>query len=175
VPTLVSQLLQSTWEQPAIIFNDTEISFESITTAVKRLATGLMERGVEKGDRVAILLPNVPHFCISYYATLLAHAIAVPLNFMHDSVELGHQLSDSGAKILITWQSFLPQILHVYKSTPTCKDLLLLGDRISQDGASLTQIIAESHPLDIIPDISETDSAVITIPQASQTQQWVRN
>ena len=161
MPTLVSQLLQSTSKQPAIIFNDTEICFESITTAAKRLATALIDHGIEKGDRVAILLPNVPHFCISYYATLMARAIAVPLNFMHDSIELGHQLSDSGAKILITWQSFLPQILQVYKSIPTCKDLLLLGERISQDGASLTQLIAESKPLDPIPDISETDSAVL--------------
>ncbi len=110
---------------------------------------------------MAILLPNVPHFCISYYAVMAAGAVAVPLNFMHDADELQHQLQDSGAKVLIVWQSFLPQIQRAFQDSSGCTELLILGERIFQNSHSLTQIIAKSFPLEIFPDVVGTDTAVI--------------
>jgi long-chain acyl-CoA synthetase len=159
--TLISQLFRSDPARPALVFEETTITTDSLIQAVKRLASGLMELGIQKGDRVAILLPNVPHFCISYYAIIATGGIAVPLNFMHDADELQHQLQDSGAKALIVWQSFLPQVQRAYQASPDCTELLILGDRLFKDGHSLTQIISQSPPLENLPDIAETDTAVI--------------
>ena len=164
MPTLVSQLYHSAQATPtkaAIFFKNTEITFDSFVNAVNRLASGLVGLGIQKGDRVAILLPNVPHFCISYYAIMAAAGIAVPLNFMHDSKELEHQLRDSGAKILIAWQSFLPQVLPAFHATYGCTEILVLGDRILKEGKSLTHIIAQSMPMASGPLVSEKDTAVI--------------
>ncbi|MBN1558683.1 AMP-binding protein [candidate division KSB1 bacterium] len=164
MPTLVSQLYHSAQSAPsqrALVIEDTEITYHSFINAVKKLAGGLVELGIEKGDRVAILLPNVPHFCISYYAILAANGIAVPLNFMHNAKELEHQLKDSGAKILIVWQAFLPQVLSAYQTASTCVELLVLGDRAFKESKSLTHIITHSMPLASELSISESDVAVI--------------
>lgn len=159
--TLTSQLFRSDPARPALIFEDATITADSLIQAVKRLASGLLDLGIQKGDRVAILLPNVPHFCISYYAIIAAGGIAVPLNFMHNSQELEHQLQDSGAKALIVWQSFLPQVQNAFQASPACTELLILGDRLFNNGHSLTQIISQSQPLENMPDIVDTDIAVI--------------
>ncbi|MBN1480194.1 AMP-binding protein [candidate division KSB1 bacterium] len=164
MPTLISQLYHTAQlnpSRPALIFEDTSISYDSLTNAIKRLASGLAELGIQKGDRVAILLPNVPHFCISYYAIIAAGGVAVPINFMHERTELEHQLVDSGAKILIAWQLFLQQVLPAFQAAATCSELLLLGDRISKDGISLTQLISRSAPLELDSSLSESDTAVI--------------
>ena len=164
MPTLVSQLYHSAQSAPsqyALVIEDTEITYNSFINAVKKLAGGLVELGIEKGDRVAILLPNVPHFCISYYAIMAANGVAVPLNFMHDVKELEHQLKDSGAKILIAWQSFLPQFLPAYQNASACVELLVLGDRVFKEFKSLTHIITHSMPLATDLSISESDVAVI--------------
>ncbi|MBN1466610.1 AMP-binding protein [candidate division KSB1 bacterium] len=163
MPTLVSQIYhaaQSAPQQRAILFEDTEITYDSLVNAVKKLAGGLVELGIEQGDRVAILLPNLPHFCISYYAIMAAAAIAVPLNFMQDAKELEHQLKDSGAKILIVWQSFL-QALPALHTTSTDIELLVLGPRVFKGCQSLTHIITHSTPLPVEPAISDSDIAVI--------------
>ncbi len=161
---LISQLFQSAQSNPArtaFEFKDTTITTGAFADAVMRLAAGLLELGIQKGDRVAILLPNVPHFCISYYAIMAAGAIVVPLNFMHDSKELEHQLCSSDAKVLIVWQEFLPQVQPAYNAAVNCTQMLILGDRLFNQGQSLTQIISRSTPLEKIADIQESDIAVI--------------
>lgn len=83
------------------------------------------------------------------------------MNFMHDSQELQHQLQDSGSKALIVWQPFLPQVQTAFQASPTCTELLILGDRLFKDGHSLTQIISSSSPFEGEPDLSDDDIAVI--------------
>ena len=54
--------------KPAIIFQDKPISYADLDAAIERAANGLAARGIGHGDRVAILLPNIPQFIIAYYA-----------------------------------------------------------------------------------------------------------
>ena len=69
---------------------------------VDRFATCLSAFGVQKGDSVAILLPNVIPCVVSYYAILKIGAVAVMNNPLYTDRELEHQFNDSGAKLLIT-------------------------------------------------------------------------
>lgn len=162
--TLISQLLkivEGHSQETAIISGDAAITYGQFANAVKRLAAGLRQLGVEKGDRVAIMLPNVPHFCLSYYAILHLGAVVVPLNFMNDTHDIRRQLSDSEAKILITWQGFHKQASSAFSNTPTCTNLIYLGNSIPTNAYSLTHLISSSSPLETGAETDDSELAVI--------------
>ena len=63
-------------------------------------------KGVAPGDRVGIMLPNVPHFPVAYYGVLRAGAVVVPMNVLLKEREVAFYLGDSGAKVLLAWHEF---------------------------------------------------------------------
>jgi long-chain acyl-CoA synthetase len=85
----------------AIIFFDTVVSYGQLKRYVDSFAAALAKLGVSKGDVVALRLPNCIHFVIAYYAALKIGAIVTANNPLYKSAEIEHQLSDSGAKILV--------------------------------------------------------------------------
>ena len=93
-------------EQVAVKLDDFELSYGLIEQAAMRMAGMLRERGVAPGDRVALMLPNVPHFVVVYYGILRAGAIAVPLNVLNKRREVEYYLRDSGAKLIFVWRDF---------------------------------------------------------------------
>ena len=102
----------------ALIFYDRALTYRELNDAVNRFANALMQLGVKKGDRVALLLPNSPQMVIAYYAALKAGAIAVSLNPLSTADELGHQLNDSGAETIVALSVFHPLIKVVKAGTP---------------------------------------------------------
>jgi long-chain acyl-CoA synthetase len=88
-------------QREAICFLGKKISYQTLLRETYRFAHALRKIGVEPGDRVAIMLPNVPQAVISYYATLFFGAIVVHVNPMYTERELLHQLNDSGASTII--------------------------------------------------------------------------
>lgn len=164
LPTLVSQLELSVVQSPdntAILMGDTALSYQTLFDACSRLANGLQQLDIQKGDHVAIMLPNIPHFCISYYAVLMQGAVAVPINFMHDTAEVEHQLRDSGARAFITWQDFLATSMPAFQASPACTQLVVLGDKIPSFSHSLTSLIAESSADRSAIEILDSDVAVL--------------
>lgn len=89
-------------ERTALFFYGCRISYRRLDDMVDRLATGLAAFGVQKGDRVAILLPNLIHCVVSYYAVLRIGAVTVMNNPLYTDRELEYQLNDAGAGVLIT-------------------------------------------------------------------------
>lgn len=148
-------------EKEALVFGDHRIEYGRLLEAIRRLAQGLKDLGVESGDRVAVMLPNLPHFCISYYAALQIGAVVVPINIISQEDELAYYLKDSGAKVLISWSGFTGHIIPAVQQATACKEVLLLGDKIPASTKSLTQIIAQSTPLKEIANIGEDKLAVI--------------
>lgn len=148
-------------ERTALIFGEQSIEYGRLLEAVQRLAGGLVSLGVQKGDRVAIMLPNVPHFCISYYAVAAAGAVAVPVNIMSTEKELSYFLDQSGARLLIAWEGFLAHVLNAVRKTPSCENVLLLGQKIPATTLSLTRLISQSTALTNPPEVNDEDAAVI--------------
>ena len=70
------------------------------------MATLLRERGLRPGDRVGVMLPNVPEFPLAYYGVLCAGAVVVPMNVLLKRREIAFYLEDSGAKLLLAWHGF---------------------------------------------------------------------
>ncbi|MBM3129539.1 MAG: long-chain fatty acid--CoA ligase [Chloroflexi bacterium] len=108
----------------ALVFFDHALTYRELNDAVNRLANALLQLGVKKGDRVALLLPNSPQMVIAYYAALKTGAIAVSLNPLSDAEELGHQLNDSGAETIVALSLFYPLIKVVKAGTPLKRVIL---------------------------------------------------
>ena len=109
MPNLADLLSHSVAEQPdrtAIKLDHDELSYAALDAATARVAGLLRAKGVEAGDRVGIMLPNVPYFPICYYGALRAGAAIVPMNPLLKEREVAFYLGDSDAKVLLAWHQF---------------------------------------------------------------------
>lgn len=87
--------------KPAIIFLDTFVTYLQLWDMVQRLATGLTDVGLKKGDVCALMLPNSIQYVVAYYACQLIGVVITAVNPTYKALEIHHQLDDSGAKVLI--------------------------------------------------------------------------
>jgi long-chain acyl-CoA synthetase len=94
---------------PAVRLGGQTLTYADLDDRSGRLATLLREHGMERGDRVGVMLPNVLEFPVVYYGVLRAGGIAVPMNVLLKRREIGFYLEDSGAKILLAWHGFLDE------------------------------------------------------------------
>ena len=90
----------------ALKLDDAEVNYALLAEGTARVAGLLHEHGVRPGDRVGVMLPNVPHFALAYYGVLRAGAVVVPMNVLLKGREVAYYLSDSGAKLLLAWDGF---------------------------------------------------------------------
>jgi hypothetical protein len=86
--------------QTYTIFNDAPRTFAQVKDTADRIANFLHAKGIRKGDRVAIFLPNLPHYPAIYFGILKAGAVCVTCNPLYTPGELNYQLKDAGAKAL---------------------------------------------------------------------------
>ena len=88
-------------ETTFLVYRDERASFEGFSRAAIAVAHALIAAGIAKGDRVAIAMRNLPEWPVCYYGTVLAGAIATPLNAWWTGPELAYALNHSGARVLI--------------------------------------------------------------------------
>ncbi|MFO7795356.1 MAG: long-chain fatty acid--CoA ligase [Promethearchaeia archaeon] len=101
----------------AIWFMKNKISYKDFKDIADRLATALVNLGVKKGDRVAIMLPNFPQFLFSFYGIQKAGGIVTACSVLHTEHELAYQLNDAGAEIIIAWDNQLEKINNIKERT----------------------------------------------------------
>ena len=90
----------------ALKLDDAELSYGVLDDGSARIAALLKDKGLQEGDRVGIMLPNVPYFAVVYYGVLRAGGVVVPMNVLLKGREVGFYLSDPGAKLLFAWHDF---------------------------------------------------------------------
>jgi long-chain acyl-CoA synthetase len=90
----------------ALKLDEQELNYAFLDEGASRIAGLLRARGIEPGDRVGIMLPNVPYFPVVYYGILRAGGVVVPMNVLLKAREVDFYLSDSGAKTLFVWHGF---------------------------------------------------------------------
>ena len=83
-----------------------ELTYADLDERSARLAALLREKGLQQGDRVGVMLPNVLEFPIAYYGVLRAGGVVVPMNVLLKRREIAFYLEDSGAKLLLAWHGF---------------------------------------------------------------------
>ena len=109
MPNLADLLTHTVAEHPvrtAIKVDDSELSYAALDEASARVVGLLRAKGVEPGDRVGIMLPNVPYFPACYYGALRAGAAIVPMNPLLKDREVAFYLRDSEAKLIFAWHQF---------------------------------------------------------------------
>ncbi len=101
----------------ALIMMGKKISYQELDNLVDRFGAALADLGVEKGDHVAIILPNIPQVVIASYAVFRLGAVVVTHNPLYTESELEHQLNDSGCKVAICLDLLVPRIQKLQDTT----------------------------------------------------------
>ena len=104
-------------DKPFLVYYDTQVSFAAFHNEAERIA-GYLEQvcGVQKGDRVLLLMQNSPQFIIGYYGILRANAVVVPLNPMNLTQEVLRYAKDAGAATMLVSQELYPRVEPLLKS-----------------------------------------------------------
>jgi len=93
-------------DAPCTIFKGARISYKEMDALTDRLAAGLADLGIKKGDRVGIIIPNTPQFVIVYFAILKLGAIVVANNPLYSAREIEHQVNDAGVEVMIVMSNY---------------------------------------------------------------------
>ena len=102
-------------EKPYILMGDVSISYGSANDLARRIANALMGLGVKKGDRVAIMAPNVPQYVLCVQALFKFGAVEVPTNPLYTVPELDLQFKDSGTETVIVMAMFADKAIEILK------------------------------------------------------------
>lgn len=103
-------------DKPYILMGDLSISYKDANTMARKLANALLDLGVKKGDRVAIMAPNVPQYVLSLQALFKIGAIEVPTNPLYTVSELDLQFRDSGTETVIVMAMFADKAIEILKN-----------------------------------------------------------
>jgi crotonobetaine/carnitine-CoA ligase len=106
----------------------TKLSVRQVHDTANRLANALAELGVEPGDRVATLIENSPEATLSWWGTVQAGGIGVPINTAYKGEYLRHQLADSGSKVVIVEASLAERLAPVFDQIDELAHLVVIGD-----------------------------------------------
>nr|WP_216828979.1 long-chain-fatty-acid--CoA ligase [Alkalihalobacterium elongatum] len=114
-------LLKDTYERTpskyATYFFGKQMTYEQLYKSSCKFANALIDSGLQKGDRVSIMLPNCPQAVIAYYGTLIAGGVVVQTNPLYVERELEHQLADSGARIILCLDLLYSRVMKVKENT----------------------------------------------------------
>jgi long-chain acyl-CoA synthetase len=132
-------------DKVAFKLDDAELTYAMLDEGSARVAGLLRARGVGAGDRVGIMLPNVPYFPAIYYGILRAGGVVVPMNVLLKEREVGFYLDDSGAKLMFGWPDFVEPA----------------DDRILVKPGDFEGMLAEAEPSREVVERAGDDTAVI--------------
>jgi long-chain acyl-CoA synthetase len=104
-------------DSTAIVYVDRKITYRELDIATDKFATALNDLGVKKGDKVAIFLPNIPQFVISYYGAIKIGAIETAISPLYKEREVEHQLNDSEAETIVVLDLLYPIVEKVWQKT----------------------------------------------------------
>jgi len=148
-------------ENEVLVFGEVRIFYNNIKQTVDRLAQGLKNLGLGPGDRVAMMLPNIPHFPICYFALLKIGLTIVPVSILYKAGEIRCQLEDLDVKGFIYWEGFRSSVLQAVDGLEQCKKLIVLGEKAVPREIRLTYLIEVNSPLEESIEVDPDDTAII--------------
>src|SRR3954470_20329415 len=151
--TIATETAQRIPDAIAYKLDDTEVSWQAVDEGSARVAGLLKEKGFEPGDRVGVMLPNVPYFAVAYYGVLRAGGVVVPMNVLLKGREVRFYLEDPGAKLVFAWHDFAEAAEKGAGEAGTECLLVKPGE--------FEQQLGEFAPLGAVEDRDEDDTAVI--------------
>ena len=148
-------------EREFTIYEDERVTYDAWFRAVATLAHELQARGVQKGDRVALAMRNLPEWPVAFFAAVTIGAICVPLNAWWTGAELAYGLDNSGTKLLICdaerWERVAPHMAEI----PNLKTVLVSRTDGAPEGAeTLESIIGSPNEFARLPDMELPDVSI---------------
>ncbi len=142
-----------------LIYDGTYLTYEALNRAVNTLGNGLRNLGIQKGDKVALMLPNCPEFVMSYFAIQKIGAVAVTLNVLSTSYELRHFLGNSDAKCLITETPLASRYEEIRHELPLCKHVITTSGLTTE--SPFLDILKRGSDTFEMQDMADNDPAVM--------------
>ena len=140
-------------QHSALRFDGGALSYAQFDDAAARVAALLHQRGLQPGDRVGIMLPNVPEFALAYYGVLRAGGVVVPMNVLLKRREVAFYLGDSEAKLIFAW--------HEMEAAAQQGAAEVRADCIVVEPEAFAAMLAEHEPRPALVDRRADDTAVI--------------
>jgi long-chain acyl-CoA synthetase len=158
-------------DRPCTIYRDNPLSYAVMDTMSDVFAAALQAMGVGKGDRVAVILPNIPQFVLAYYGILKAGGVVVAMNPMYKADEIQYHLDVSDAMIVLALDEFREVLANVLERNPEVTfiftalqeaELSLDTGRVPEDDSLRLMTVLQQHegkmPLDA--EVSADDPAI---------------
>src|SRR5215211_3447184 len=153
---LASTVTESAARVPATVavrLGPLELTYADLDDRSARLVTLLREKGLQQGDRVGVMLPNVLEFPISYYGVLRAGGVVVPMNVLLKRREIAFYLEDSGTKLLLAWQGFCEEARGGAADAGV--------ELVEVEPELFAELLGDREPSSELVDTDEEDTAVI--------------
>src|SRR3954454_529700 len=140
-------------DRTALRLDDAELTYSQLDESSARVAALLRDKGIEPGDRVGIMMPNVPYFAVADYGVLRAGAVVVPMNVLLKGREVKFYLEDPGAKLLFAWHDFADAAEKGAKEAG--------ADLVTVEPGGFEKLLADHEPHTEVAERDGDDTAVI--------------
>jgi len=127
VADIVKQTADRLPAKTALIFQDKPITYADLDRSIDEAAAGIASLGIRKGDRVGVLVHNVPHFIYAYLGIERAGGVMVPLNTMFTAHEVSYILADAEARAVIVAEPFLHTVDGLRETLPMLEHVVVVG------------------------------------------------
>jgi long-chain acyl-CoA synthetase len=151
--TILTETAEQNGDKTAFKLDDVELNYTMLDEGSARVAGLLKSKGLEPGDRVGLMMPNVPYFPAIYFGILRAGGVVVPMNVLLKGREVAFYLEDPGAKIVFAWGDFGEAAEAGAESAGAEVILVKPGE--------FEKLLAEQEPDTDVSDRSGEDTAVI--------------
>ncbi len=161
MPNLANNLVATATRSPsavAIKLDDVEVTFGALEVLSQKVATILAEQGVQRGDRVALVMPNIPQMAFVYYGVLRAGAVVVPLNPLLKGREVAYHLTDSGARLVFAWEGILAEAQAGADEAGGSGDPVTV---VAVDSTTFMQRVSAAEPTPGVVELDGEDTAVV--------------
>ena len=115
-------------DKTAIVYGERRLSFSEFGVQATRLARALQASGIQRGDRVAYMCPNIPELLVANFGVPLAGAVMVPINTRLSADEVRYICDHSGAKLLVVDTEYLPALAPVLDSLASVQEVVAVSD-----------------------------------------------
>ncbi|MDD4875558.1 MAG: AMP-binding protein [Dehalococcoidales bacterium] len=138
---MLQEVVMRYGEKTAVVLGNRKLSYVELDEASNKVANALINIGVRKGNRVAILLSNSPEFIVIYFGIIKIGAIAVPLDTKYKTGELISLFNDSHPKVLVAESPFLEPLIPLLSSFRYIKYVISLSSKYEDQFLSYQEII----------------------------------
>ena len=150
----------------ALIFQDKPISYSDLDRSIDEAAAGIAALGIRKGDRVGVLVNNVPHFIYAYLGIERAGGVMVPLNTMYTADEVSYILADAEARAVIVAEPFLRAVDGLRETLPMLEHVVVVGGGTPIGTMAWDQMTGRGGD---VPSVSIGEQDLAALPYTSGT------